>query len=100
MTNMCKEVIKELKLECIGKRLEPPLLLTSGLEETISEEKERGECKKFKKVVGYVSKGEPTMPENKTTSILREKPLISRTKVSFLEQGCKIILVGGSDEHK
>ena len=60
MASMCNEVIKELKLEWIGQRLAPPLLLKLGLEEAISEETERGEWKKIKEELGYLSKSEPT----------------------------------------
>ena len=40
--------------------MEPPLLLTLGRNESISEEKERGEWKQIKEVGGYLKKGEPT----------------------------------------
>lgn len=58
--SMCKEVVRELKLEWIGQMLEPPLLLTLGLEEAISKEIDKGEWKKIKEAIGYVSKGDPT----------------------------------------
>ena len=82
----------------------PPLLLTLGPEEAISEEKEKGEWKQIKEETGYVSKGEPTrmflmMPNKKSASILRENPLLRKTKESFLTQGCAILSVGGSEEH-
>ena len=58
--NMCKDVIKRLKLEWIGQKMIPPLLLTLNPEESINEEKEREDWKQIEEVTGYVKKDEPT----------------------------------------
>lgn len=56
---MCKETIREMKLDYIGHKLEPQLLLKLNIEEDIDEEKERINWEKIKKVAWYVNKSDP-----------------------------------------
>ena len=57
---MCKETIRKLKLDWIGHKMAPPLLLTLDLEENINEEKERKNWEQIEKAAGYVNKGDPS----------------------------------------
>jgi len=57
---MYKGVIRRLKLEWIGQKMAPPLLLTLNLDESINEEKERKDWEQIEEVVGYVKKDKPT----------------------------------------